>query len=62
MCIVAPVACHTCQSDPTIWATEVVNFLSTNFQMEARTNELKPVANLASEMLSNFLIASMGLI
>ena len=29
--------------------------------MEARTNELKPVTNLASEMLSHLLIASMAL-
>ena len=29
--------------------------------MEARTNELKPFTNLASEMLSHLLIASMAL-
>ena len=52
---------RTCQCDPTTWATEVMNFLSTNFQMEARINELKPVTNLASEMLSHLLIASMAL-
>jgi len=26
-----------------------MNFLFTNFQMEARTNELKPVTNFASD-------------
>ena len=61
MGIVAPITCRTFQSDPTAWATEVMNFLSTNFRMEARTNELKPVTNLASEMLSHLLIASMAL-
>jgi hypothetical protein len=53
-------ACRTCQSDPTTWATDVMNFLTTDFQSEARTNELKPLTNLASEMLSHLLIASMG--
>ena len=50
------------QSDPTTWGREVMNFLSTNFQMEARINKLKPVANLAtrSEVLSHLLIASMA--
>jgi hypothetical protein len=60
MRIVAPVSCRTCQFDPTTWATEVMNFLFTNFQMDARTDELKPFTNLASEMLSH-LIASMAL-
>ena len=37
-----------------------MNFLFTNFQVEVRINELKPVTNLASEMLSHLLIASMA--
>ena len=57
--LVAPVACR--QSYPRAWATEIMNFLFTNFHMEARTNELRPFTDLASEMLSHLLIASMAL-
>jgi hypothetical protein len=52
---------RTFQSDPTTWATAVIAFLSNNFVMnEERLKELQPVSDLASEMLSYLLIASIA--
>jgi hypothetical protein len=40
---------------------EVMDSIFSKFRPEERINELKPVTNLASEMLSYLLIASMPL-
>ena len=58
---VQPIVLRTSQSDPTTWATAIIAFLSNNFvTTEERLKELKPVSDLASEMLTHLLIASMA--
>jgi hypothetical protein len=52
---------RTFQSDPATWAAAVIAFLSSNFATnEERLKELQPVSDLASEMLTHLLIASMA--
>ena len=52
---------RTSQSDPTTWATAIMDFLSNNFvTKEERLKELKPFSDLASEMLTHLLIASIA--
>ena len=57
---VSPVLDGHRQSDPATWAGEVINFISTKFQMEERMEQLEPISNLASEMLTHLIIASMS--
>ena len=50
----SPVNCAT-------WASQVIDFLSLEFTENQRSVELKPVADLASHMLSYLLVASTSL-
>ena len=47
--------------DCVTWAQEVMGVLSNKVTKEERSKVLEPVTNLASEMLSHLLIASMAL-
>jgi len=45
-----------------MWAQKVISYLRENFSQSQRTDELKPVTDLASEMLSHLLIAGTTLL
>jgi hypothetical protein len=57
---VKPILHRVCQFDCLTWAEEVMDFLNANFTKSERFTVIKPVTNLASEMLSHLLIASMA--
>jgi len=50
------------QFDCLTWAQKVIDYLRENFSQNQRTDALKPVTDLATEMLSHLLIAGTTLL
>jgi len=45
-----------------MWAQKVIDYLRENFSSNERTDAIKPVTDLATDMLSHLLIASTTLL
>ncbi|KIM44992.1 hypothetical protein M413DRAFT_442950 [Hebeloma cylindrosporum] len=56
--LVVPVRSRVSELDCSTWAAEVITYLSENFTKDERLQEIKPVTNLAAEMLTHLLIAT----
>ncbi|KIM36522.1 hypothetical protein M413DRAFT_288172 [Hebeloma cylindrosporum] len=56
--LVVPVRSGVSELDCSTWATKVIDFLSENFTKDQRLQEIKPLTNLAAEMLTHLLIAT----